>query len=397
MSTVPEARHPGADVAEVRRRVEALAGSWAPEAAERRMRTALDPADLRALAEAGYTLTGVAAEHGGLWRGLASSARDYAALTASLARVDPSLALVTAMHPLVHAYWLACEPGEDEREAFEAQAARFRASAVAGDFWGTITSEPGSGGDIYRTRAVLGRDDAGRPTLTGEKHFGSGSGACRFMVTTARVDESAEPTVAVIDMTGVDPLDPPAGITLRRPWDGIGMTATQSHALAFDAWPVEPHAAPAACMGARGVTSQLSAVLFATVVLTILEEAVATARRSLVPRREGLRAYERVTWVEVENRAWLARQAFEGMLAAVEAGDGALATLRGKQTIADLAETALMELGRVLGGSSFSRSQPYGQWLQDVRALGFLRPPWGLADDALFELGFAGAAADEKG
>lgn len=393
MSTALEAQVPGADPAQVRERVEELARSWAAQAVERRVRTALDPADFDALAEAGYTLTGVAAEHGGLWRGLPASVRDYAALTASLARVDPSLALVTSMHPLVHAYWLACEPGAGERDAFEAQAGRFRASALAGDFWGTITSEPGSGGDIYRTRAVLGRDPAGRPTLTGEKHFGSGSGACRFMVTTARVDDAAEPTVAVIDMTGVDPLHPPTGITLRRAWDGIGMSATQSHALRFDAWPVEPHAAPAACMAARTVTAQLSAVLFATVVLTILEEAVAAARTVLMPRSHDLRAYERVTWVAVENRAWLARQAFEGMLTAVEAGGGALATLRGKQSIAELAETALLELGRVIGGSSFSRSQPYGQWLQDVRALGFLRPPWGLADDVLFELGFAADAA----
>jgi hypothetical protein len=95
-----------------------------------------------------------------------------------------------------------------------------------------------------------------------------------------------------------------------------------------------------------------------------------------------------VHWVEVENRAWLARQAFEGAVAAVEAGEGVVPTLRAKQAIAEIAETALLELGRVLGGSSFSRSQPYGQWLQDVRALGFLRPPWGLADDALFSLGF---------
>ena len=391
MSTLRETPPAGAEPRAVRDRVEALAADWAPEAPERRVRTALDPADLRALADAGLACTGVAVEHGGLWRGLAASARDYASLTATVARVDPSLALVTAMHPLVHAYWLACRPGDDEREAFEAQAARVRASALAGEFWGTITSEPGSGGDIFRTRAVLGRDAAGRATLTGEKHFGSGSGACPFMVTTARTAPDAEPTIAILDLHGVDPLDPPTGITLRRPWDGFGMSATQSHALHFDAWPVEAHAAPRACMAARAVTAQLAGVLFSAVVLTILEEAVAAARAVLAPRRMQLRAYERVHWVEVDSRAWLARQAFEGMVAAVEAGDGGLATLRGKQSIAELAETALLDLGRVLGGSSFSRSQPWGQWLQDVRALGFLRPPWGLADDALFDLGFAAA------
>ena len=35
---------------------------------------------------------------------------------------------------------------------------------------------------------------------------------------------------------------------------------------------------------------------------------------------------------------------------------------------------------------------PFGQWAQDVKALGFLRPPWGLAFDQMFagEFGEAG-------
>ena len=57
------------------------------------------------------------------------------------------------------------------------------ASAVAGEQWGTITSEPGSGGDIARTRAIADRPTAiavpaGRTyAVTGDKHFGSGSGS----------------------------------------------------------------------------------------------------------------------------------------------------------------------------------------------------------------------------
>jgi len=34
----------------------------------------------------------------------------------------------------------------------------------------------------------------------------------------------------------------------------------------------------------------------------------------------------------------------------------------------------------------FSRSSPLGRWAQDVRALVFLRPPWGLAYDQLFAM-----------
>ena len=44
----------------------------------------------------------------------------------------------------------------------------------------------------------------------------------------------------------------------------------------------------------------------------------------------------------------------------------------------------MLRLTRVLGGGTFSRRSPFAHWFEDVRALGFLRPPWGLAYDTLF-------------
>ena len=49
-------------------------------------------------------------------------------------------------------------------------------------------------------------------------------------------------------------------------------------------------------------------------------------------------------------------------------------------------------LCRVMGGGSYARYSPFGFWAQDVRALGFLRPPWGLAFDTLYEAGWAGSS-----
>ena len=46
----------------------------------------------------------------------------------------------------------------------------------------------------------------------------------------------------------------------------------------------------------------------------------------------------------------------------------------------------MTRIGRVIGGASFSRSHPFGQWANDVKALGFLRPPWALTFEQLFEL-----------
>jgi alkylation response protein AidB-like acyl-CoA dehydrogenase len=83
---------------------------------------------------------------------------------------------------------------------------------------------------------------------------------------------------------------------------------------------------------------------------------------------------------------WLIQQAYEGMLRAVESGDeGRRRATQGKMAIAELAEACTGRLCRVIGGGTFSRHSPFGYWHEDVRALGFLRPPWGLAYDSLFE------------
>ena len=72
---------------------------------------------------------------------------------------------------------------DPERATWSEQFDAIVATAAAGALWGTITSEPGSGGDILRTRtlAVPGGEANGDVPgaayrLSGDKHFGSGSG-----------------------------------------------------------------------------------------------------------------------------------------------------------------------------------------------------------------------------
>lgn len=48
----------------------------------------------------------------------------------------------------------------------------------------------------------------------------------------------------------------------------------------------------------------------------------------------------------------------------------------------------LFRLTRVIGGGTFSRRSPFAHWFEDVGALGFLRPPWGLAYDMLLLTSF---------
>lgn len=57
-----------------------------------------------------------------------------------------------------------------------------------------------------------------------------------FMITTARAEGEKAPTTFFIDMRD-RPWDGTAGVVLKAPWDGIGMRATQSHAMHFDRVP----------------------------------------------------------------------------------------------------------------------------------------------------------------
>jgi alkylation response protein AidB-like acyl-CoA dehydrogenase len=380
---------------ELRQRVDVIAKRWRDERNARQQRRHLERADFDELADAGFLLGAVPREQGGLWEDVERSTRPLASVLRTLSAADPSVALVSSMHPAVVSYWLASP--DAAQPAWEAQREGVFASAASGAQWGTITSEPGSGGDIMRTktRAVAAEDgDAAIPgahyRVTGDKHFGSGLGIVHYMFTTAIADGEDAPSGYFIETRGLpDPAVP--ALTVTAEWDGAGMAATQSHAARLDgmaaqrlAWDRPLEELTLAC----GATI---ATLFTAVVLGVFDEAVATARASLQPKREGLRAYEQVEWTRAELDHWTAVQAYEGALRAIEHEDtyGRLrAAIRAKAAVAQLAESSLERITRVLGGGTFSRRSPFSAWYEDVRALGFLRPPWALAFDQLFATSF---------
>jgi hypothetical protein len=168
-------------------------------------------------------------------------------------------------------------------------------------------------------------------------------------------------------------------------WDGHGMIATQSHAFEFSDFPVTRGVRAAGQGGGFGAVAILAAPLFTAVVVGAVQAAVSAARAQVVKRRESLRPYEAVEWARIEQEAWLIDQAYEGMHRAIEAG-GAGALLEGlqaKTAIAELAEAVTGRICKVIGGGSFNRTSHFGAAFEDVRALGFLRPPWGLAYDQI--------------
>lgn len=370
-----------------------IADDWSEERSDRQAREALDPTDFDRLADAGFLLVGVPTEQGGLFENLPASTRLVCTALRRLAAADPSVALVASMHPAVLGFWLASADEPDE--SWQAQRRWVAEQAREGAWWGTLTSEPGSGGDIARTRTQARPDESSdtsappdaagtRWLLSGDKHFGSGSGVTSFMFTSAR-PEGEDPATFFFDARG-RPWDGSQGITLTRPWDGVGMQATQSHAFRLDDLPAIRLAWPRGLDDLVLASGPLNLMLFTAVVAGVVDAAHEEAKERLAPKAEELRNYEQIEWARADLDVWTMRQAYEGGLRAVETGDGLTGlggALRAKTVAAEAAEQALLRITRVVGGGSFSRSSPFSHWFEDVRALGFLRPPWALAFDNL--------------
>jgi alkylation response protein AidB-like acyl-CoA dehydrogenase len=380
---------------DLERDIAGLAASWKADRAARQARRHLDLADFDRLRDIGFLHVVVPEAQGGLWAGIPASSRSVCGVLRTLASGDPSVALVSAMHPAVVGFWLAPESTSprwvEQRDAVTA-------SAAAGIRWGTITSEPGSGGDIAKTRSTAeprpGLDvpiPGDAYVVTGDKHFGSGSGINDLMLTSAVPnDGDGRPALFVLDVRG-RPWDGSTGLRLVAEWDGVGMAATQSHAMRLEGCPAVRLAWDGAIEEITAAAGPFFALLFTAVILGVLDEAIGTARAQLAAKADELRAFERVEWTRAEMDHWVAVQVYEGALRTIESGDPLAALhagLRAKTAVAELAEATLSRLARVLGGGSFSRRSPFSAWYEDVRALGFLRPPWGLAYDGLFATSF---------
>jgi alkylation response protein AidB-like acyl-CoA dehydrogenase len=371
--------------------VEKVAGSFARDRAQRQRRRHLERADFDALAGAGYLLTGVPAAMGGLWADVATSTRPVCDILRTLARADGSVALVCSMHPAVLSLWLA-QPVAPEPYAkvWDEQCRFVSQSALDGAWWGTITSEPGSGGDVAKTKTAARPAGDGVYRISGQKHFGSGSGIASYMITTALPDGEDVADWFFLDVRDAA-WDGSNGMRLVAEWDGHGMIATQSHAFEFTDRPATRLAWPGNLLAVSGVAGAFISSIFTAVVVGVTETAVLAAREQVARRKTALRPYEAVEWARAENEWWLIEQAYQGMLRAVDARGSAagLDALHAKTAIAQLAESVTGRICKIVGGGTFHRASPFGAAFEDVRALGFLRPPWPLAFDTILDRSLA--------
>jgi hypothetical protein len=206
------------------------------------------------------------------------------------------------------------------------------------------------------------------------------------MITTAVPAGEPRPALFVLDLRDRTPTAT-ASRQVVAEWDGAGMWATQSHAVHLERSPAVRLAWDGTVEELMRWTGPFLSLLFTATVLGVFDEAMGAARDRQRDRSEELRAFERVEWARADLDHWLAVQAYEGALRAVTSSEQVAAAhgaLRAKVAVAELAEQSLLRLSRVLGGGTFSRRSSFAHWFEDVRALGFLRPPWALAYDSLF-------------
>jgi len=95
------------DASTVCENLRAISGDFTAERHERQRRRELFAADFARLRDAGFLLTGVAVDHGGVWESVSGSTRPICEMLRILAHGDSSVALVCAMHPVVLNFWMA--------------------------------------------------------------------------------------------------------------------------------------------------------------------------------------------------------------------------------------------------------------------------------------------------
>ena len=111
------------------------------------------------------------------------------------------------------------------------------------------------------------------------------------MVTVAVLEGETTPDMFVLDMRDV-PWDGSAGVTLTAAWDGHGMPATQSHAMAFNEFPVTCMAWPGQFRRIGEALGGFTQSLFTSVHVGVVEVALETARQQVARRHSSCRCIQ---------------------------------------------------------------------------------------------------------
>ncbi len=204
-----------------------------------------------------------------------------------------------------------------------------------------------------------------------------------YMVTTAKQVDAEAPMGLYLDLRD-QPWDGTAGMTITREWDGMGMKATQSHATMLDGVEGTAWAWQDAIIDGSIAAGTLGLAMYGAVIQAVVDAAMVETERRLTGKQ--LRPYEDVAWTQAQVDHWMLTQAGRGLAETMATEPAAVAVgaaIKAKIGMAAAAESILGNVCRAVGGGAFSASSPFATWNEDVRALGYLRPPWALAFDQL--------------
>ena len=180
---------------------------------------------LEELRAAGYLTAVMPRAAGGGGHGLS----EIVLAQAALAEYDASTALGVGMHLMV----LGNE-GWGKRWRPEHRERLFACAHQPGALFNVLATEPQLGAPqrLERPETTLTPDGPDRWVLRGRKTFATFAERLSHAVVYASVDDGSEDVCLVFL-----PMSNP-GVTIERTWDAIGMRATASHDVVFDAAPV---------------------------------------------------------------------------------------------------------------------------------------------------------------
>ncbi|GAA2214426.1 hypothetical protein GCM10009850_098910 [Nonomuraea monospora] len=185
------------------------------------------------LREAGLLGLVVPREYGGL----GGTLRDLAAATYAMGTACPSTALAYFFHNTSASRGLlpleAIEAGlftGEEVPVVRAFAGKLLTRMASGAWLANFASESVKSSGANITIATTARRAEGGWILDGEKSFGCATGVADYYLTTAKLEghETADGLV-----TFFVPRDAP-GVSVRAPWDGLGMRATANNGIRLD-------------------------------------------------------------------------------------------------------------------------------------------------------------------
>jgi alkylation response protein AidB-like acyl-CoA dehydrogenase len=205
-----------------------LAPRFAARAAAHDRDNTFPEADFADLRSEGLTGLMVPTRLGGLGAGFG----DYADLAYELARGSGATALVFNMHASVTGALAGIPDGMAEAvgippEFFDARDDLLR-RAAGGAWFAVAMSERGAGSRLSRVATSYRREDGGF-RITGSKTFVSGAGHADGYLVVARSADDPDSVSQFLVLAGTP------GVRVEPTWDSLGMRATGSHDVHFDA------------------------------------------------------------------------------------------------------------------------------------------------------------------